>query len=362
LIENPVDIDKFLEAAIPLVSEREIERVWENEYDSGSIVIPVELRFSDLGWSLVKDSINTSGTTSLVTTILSGGGVQSQVIPELQIIPNELFDRAQEILSERSTDYNDRRVPLNTRGSALLAGNIFCGHCDGRLTITTNGKKYFRKDGDVTITPRTRYVCYNKTRHPERCSGQTGYTVSKLDGVVEKVLESVFAKIKEQPGEQIITAQYNEHIAACKLNLEQAQAALGSELKTLSTLEGELIKVIQGTSKIKPEMLNKKHDEAERSVAQKRVAVEKFQQELDNNQEMMKSVKRQYNEILSWADMFTTSPMEVKKMIVAQLMSAVRVSRDYEIEIDFKISERQLGLEKGTALEPKRKSKDEMTL
>ena len=32
-------------------------------------------------------------------------------------------------------------------------------------------------------------------------------------------------------------------------------------------------------------------------------------------------------------------------MIVAQLISAVRVSRDYKIEIDFKISEKQLGLE-----------------
>lgn len=33
-------------------------------------------------------------------------------------------------------------------------------------------------------------------------------------------------------------------------------------------------------------------------------------------------------------------------MIVAQLIGAVRVSRDYVMEIDFKISERQLGLER----------------
>ena len=28
----------------------------------------------------------------------------------------------------------ERTVPLNTRGSALLAGNIFCGHCGSRLS------------------------------------------------------------------------------------------------------------------------------------------------------------------------------------------------------------------------------------
>jgi len=34
------------------------------------------------------------------------------------------------------------------------------------------------------------------------------------------------------------------------------------------------------------------------------------------------------------------SEMDVKKMIVYQLISAVRVSKDYTIEVDFKISEK----------------------
>jgi hypothetical protein len=42
---------------------------------------------------------------------------------------------------------------MNTKGKSLLSGNIFCGHCGARLTLTTNGKKYQRKDGGVTVTP-----------------------------------------------------------------------------------------------------------------------------------------------------------------------------------------------------------------
>jgi hypothetical protein len=282
----------------------------------------------------------------LYVGILSGGGVQSKVIPHLQIIPQDIFGRAQEIAVERSSDYADRRIPLNTKGNALLSGNVFCGHCNARLTLTTNGKKYQRKDGDVTITPKTRYVCYNKTRHPENCDGQTGYTTSKLDGVVEKVVESVFTKIKEQPGEQLIAAQFEERIIGIKLNLEQARTALNSELQVLSMLEGEVLKVVQGTSALKPELLNKKHDETERSVADKRIIVETLEQELANSKDTMRQVTRQYNDVLSWADMYSASPMDAKKMIVSQLISAVRVSRDYCIEVDFKISERQLGLER----------------
>jgi len=287
--------------------------------------------------------------------ILSSGGVQSGVIPELQIVSQDMFDRAREIASERSADYTDRRIPLNTKGDALLSGNVFCGHCGARLTLTTNGKKYFRKDGDVTVTPKTRYVCYNKTRHPERCDGQTGYTTSKLDGVVEQIVSSIFSKIKEQPGEQIIAAQFEERIADSKSRLEQARTALNNELQILSMLENELLKVIQGTSLLKPEMLNKRHDDAELAVAEKRAIVERLETELANSQDTMCQVKRQYNDVLSWADMYSASPIDVKKMIVAQLIRAVRVSQDYKIEIDLRISEHQLGLDKEHEAERKPK-------
>jgi DNA invertase Pin-like site-specific DNA recombinase len=287
--------------------------------------------------------------------ILSAGGVRSDVIPELQIIPPDIFQRAQEIVAERSVNYADRRIPLNTKGNALLSGNVFCGHCNARLTLTTNGKRYIRKDGDVTITPKTRYVCYNKTRHPEKCDGQTGYTTSKLDGIVEKIVESIFARIKEQPGEQIISAQFEERIAGVKLNLEQARAALNSELHTLSMLENEYMKVIQGTSALKPEVINKKHDEAECAVAEKRLSVEMLEAELANSEATMRQVTRQYNDVVTWSGMYAGSPMDVKKMIVAQLISAVRVSRDYQIEIDFRVSARQLGLDREDEYTPKRK-------
>ena len=120
-------------------------------------------------------------------------------------------------------------------------------------------------------------------------------------------------------------------------------------------LENELIKVLQGTSSLKPELLNKKHDDAERSVREKQGIVNALEQELANSQDTMNQVTRQYNDVISWSDMYADSPMDVKKMIVAQLISAVRVSKDYKIEVDFKISERQLGLEQEVVVQPKQK-------
>ena len=42
--------------------------------------------------------------------------------------------------------------------------------------------------------------------------------------------------------------------------------------------------------------------------------------------------------MLTWAELFEGSSMEGKKMIVWQLIDKVRISRDYKIEIDLKVS------------------------
>jgi hypothetical protein len=87
-------------------------------------------------------------------------------------------------------------------------------------------KTSIRKDGNVTVTPRTRYVCYNKTRHKHRCDGQTGYTVSKLDKIIDEVIHNLFSQLNDLPKEAIIEERYSERIAENQIGLTQAKAAL----------------------------------------------------------------------------------------------------------------------------------------
>ena len=86
-------------------------------------------------------------------------------------------------MAKRVTRHSD--VPLNTKGRSLLVGNIYCGHCGGRLTLTTSGRKRVRKDGTVIRKTRARYQCHYNIRHPGECDGQSGYGVEKLDKLVD---------------------------------------------------------------------------------------------------------------------------------------------------------------------------------
>ena len=128
--------------------------------------------------------------------ILRSGETCSEPFEELQIIKPELFDMAQSLMTQRTNENKEyRTLPLNTTGQSLLSGNIFCGHCGGRLTLTTNGKVYRQADGTPVKKKRIRYVCYNKTRHRADCDGQTGYTMHILDDIIVKILHQVFDRM-----------------------------------------------------------------------------------------------------------------------------------------------------------------------
>ena len=121
-------------------------------------------------------------------------GETSEELQKLKIISDEESARIDEILEQRSKkDEDKRRIARTTKGKALLSGNIFCGHCGARLCITTSGRNRRLADGSRGI--RTRYTCQTKSRTHGDCDGQTGYTVEKLDAIIDSVIHGIFSRV-----------------------------------------------------------------------------------------------------------------------------------------------------------------------
>ena len=134
------------------------------------------------------------------TGVLRSGESRSPVQSHLQLISPELFEAAQHIRTSRANAAEpERTVPRNIAGNSLLSGNVFCGHCGARLTLTTNGKAYPCKDDPRRVVKRVRYICYGKTRKQTECDGQTGYTAHILDGIVDKLVRQIFERMKAVP-------------------------------------------------------------------------------------------------------------------------------------------------------------------
>lgn len=65
---------------------------------------------------------------------------------------------------------------------------------------------------------------------------------------------------------------------------------------------------------------------------------EEAQASLDDLLASAQSIRDEYDKLLSWADLYSKSSFEARKMILSQLIDSVYVGRDYKMEINFKFS------------------------
>ena len=272
------------------------------------------------------------------TGVLRCGESRSQELSHLQIISPELFEAAQHIRTSRANSAEqERHIPLNTRGNCLLAGNVYCGHCGARLSLTTNGKAYPCKEDPNRVVKRVRYVCYGKTRKQTDCDGQTGYTAHILDGIIDKLVRQIFERMKAIPKSDIVNIRYREKMEERKSLLHSIRAEYAKAAADLETLKGEVIKTIRGESTFSKELLSSLIAEAEAKCQELQENMETAQAAYDEGKTVLASLNAQYDDIISWAEMYDTASMEAKKMIVNCLIKRVDVYRDYKLHIDFNI-------------------------
>jgi DNA invertase Pin-like site-specific DNA recombinase len=280
-------------------------------------------------------SINAMIRNLTYTGVLRSGETRSKLIPELQIITPELHSKAQDILKKRNTDAADKRTyPMNTDSRCLLNGKVYCADCGSRLIVATNGK-YIYENGEKL--KRLRYMCYGKSRKQTDCHGQTGYTVSRLDGVVDGVIRHIFESMRSIPKSEVVnsglTAVQKEHESRYKA----AQREYTKAAADLAELKAEVLKAIRGMSKFTPELLNELIAEGEKGLAEVEAARNAAKQELDGCKFRAEEMQAQYDEVISWTDLYDAADLAAKKMIVANLINRVEVGTDYDIHIDFNI-------------------------
>ena len=270
------------------------------------------------------------------TGVIKNGDAQSEIIPELQIIDPETFEQAQKIMEARTNPHGE--IPLNLSGQSLLVGNIYCGHCRNRLTLTTSGRKYYRKDGTVRKEARARYQCHYNVRHPGECDGQSGYGMKKLDGIVDRIVRYQLSQIALSSSDEIIESQHEKAIALTRARHNILSLQLNDKKRELLDYQSETIKVIRGESKLSMELLNTMIDRCSQEIEELSATLNAVQQELDELLPGAEVERREFAKLSTWADLYDRCSFEAKKMIVSQFIKAVYVHKDYALEIEFNVS------------------------
>ena len=280
--------------------------------------------------------------------VLRSGESQSEVFPELQIIDPTTFELAQKLMTERVNEFNEQRtLPRNTSGQSMLSGNVFCGHCGGRLTLTTNGTVRKNADGVQVARRRIRYVCYNKTRHRVECSGQTGYTMHILDGMVTEVLHQIFDRMRSVREDEIVSRTQMNVTADVKNQLTAAKREFAKTTKEYEAVKAKLMAIIRGESSLPESVISEMAEEAKRKMMAASEKVSALNSEMEQSNDRTDEIRRDYRNIMKWSEIFDSSDMAVKKMIAGYLIKKISVYSGYRLHIEFNINFAQfeLGLE-----------------
>ena len=69
-----------------------------------------------------------------------------------------------------------------------------------------------------------------------------------------------------------------------------------------------------------------------------------YQREEESSENLINDLNMQYDEIISWSELYDSASIEAKKMIVNSLIKRVDVYRDDELNIELNMNNRQLFL------------------
>ena len=212
------------------------------------------------------------------------------------------------------------------------------------MALTTNGKAYPCAEDPNRIVKRVRYICYGKTRKQTECDGQTGYTSHILDGLIDKVVRQIFERMKSVPKNEIVNARYREKMEERKQLLQSVRAEHTKAAAELDILKAEILCVLRGESTFSKELLSGMASEAEAKIAALQEQLTAAQNAYNEGQAVLNALNVQYEDIISWAEMYEQANLEAKKMIVSYLIKRVEVYRDYKLHIVFNIDLEQFSL------------------
>ena len=270
---------------------------------------------------------------------------RSEYIPALQIIDQETFEKANDIISRRSAKTaQDRRIAHTSQNPTLLAGIVYCAHCGAKMSGFMHTDRYKLADGSIREKVQPKYNCFQRGQRNKGgrdCDGQALYLAERVDAIVLKIVEEVFEKIRDTPYSKMAENRIRQESNLQKTKRAAVEKKIKAAQHALERFEGEILKCLDGTSNFTEDMIAKQ--------------IRRYQQELDdakaeyaelrnarlNEVAEIRKLRTYYNDFRGWAEEFDTAPLEMKRMILSQLINKVEVGRKYQVNVKLNMKYQQ---------------------
>ncbi|NRD76198.1 recombinase family protein [Bacillus sp. BRMEA1] len=251
----------------------------------------------------------------------------------LRIIPDEMFEKAQEIKAKRRDALHDQDktgIPLS--GKLMFSGLAFCECCGSRLSANYIYRDYKKTNGDVARRAIYRYRCpVNKGAfdHEQNIWGSVKYDkiiISHIKVIMRNMDISVFI-------ERSIDGK-KKHVKTKEIALNNLQKEADKYLKQLSKLNEEIAKSLLGDSQFTPDQLSAAISSINEKINTINESIDKLEKELESEKENYTEVRNMAEELKNWEKKFDGADNDLKKVMLSRVIHKVYFGKD-RVNVEF---------------------------
>lgn len=263
--------------------------------------------------------------------------------PEITIVPQETWERAQEIREARKKQINESRqatnelymeqhnVPFSTRGKLALTGIVYCGYCGKRLKNTGYANHWTsKKTGEEKVSYVGRYGC------PNQCKPRSSYSQEYLESIVFATVENYLENLKKIDVSTELEEMQSQQSKSIEREVKELEKEIKNLVSDIATLEEKLPDAIRGDFAFSVDKLSaiiKDKESRKNELESSKKRLKKQLEEISVQSEEMK----QFVAIMpKWNELFRESDTQTKQMLISTLVDKIIV-KDEEITIKFKI-------------------------
>lgn len=275
-------------------------------------------------------------------------GTTSPQLESLRLRNDDTYDQILYILGQRQNKNEEKRhIALQTRGQAMLSGNIFCAHCGGRLTTMRYRDSYTRADGTKYSVNEIKYCCYHKSRKLCQCDGQTTYRAERVDESVRQVIRKLFSGMDGAPEEEKLQAALKRQMAGNRAAQKKFDRELIKDRERLAKLQLEIGKTLTGESSYSADDLSQAIRTIKARIEDAEIKLTQLKDEEEQERQGIEQIAPAYDRFKSWAEEFDTATLEQQKMIACHLFKRIEVGRGYQIKAELNMTYKQFYSEWG---------------
>ena len=285
----------------------------------------------------IRRLIRHEGYTGYIIT----KAAKSEFMPQLQIIDDDLFAKANERMDSRCKNAaENKNAARKSDNPTLLAGIVVCAHCGAKMSAFLHKDRYKLADGTIKENVQAKYNCYQRGQHLRPCDGQALYLAERVDGIVLNLVDQMFQQIKQEPYDRSIEQRIRQQDAEVNRKKVAAEKKIQAAQHKQQRYEEEIVRCLDGQSAFSESTLARLIQQAEAEV---QLAKNEYTALLKDNSSRttVQQIRKYYDEFLGWANEFDLASVPRKRTILAQLLERVELGKGYQVKIVVRGSYRQ---------------------